>query len=148
MLQSLIPFPVPAPNGRAGKKFSSYIRAQLFHSDGDVNWRSKTIETEHSLETGADIFWQERFEWEYEPDELAFLRHVSSIFAFEFYLTVLGVRLVIFENELGIDDQIVFFCARLETLLQGQWALVRMLDMKGKNSGASVLVRFTTSRNL
>lgn len=134
-----------------GKKFSSYIRAQLFHSDGDVNWRSKTVETKHSIETGADIFWQERFEWEYEPDELAFLRRVDFAITFSYQhanLNISGLRLVIFENEFGVDDQIVFFCARLETLMQGQWALVRMLDMKGKNSGATVLVRFTTSRNV
>ncbi|KAF9472618.1 PLC-like phosphodiesterase [Pholiota conissans] len=119
---------VPAPNGRAGKSFSSYIRAQLFHSNGDVSWRSKTIKTNHSLETGADILWQERFEWEYEIDDLAFL------------------RLVIFEDEFGKDDQIVVFCAKLDSIVQGQWALVRMMDMKGKNSGATLLVRFTSTR--
>jgi phosphatidylinositol phospholipase C delta len=67
---------VPAPNGKAGKTFSSYIRAQLFHANGDIVWQSKTVKAHHSLDTGADILWQERFEWEYETDELAFLRCV------------------------------------------------------------------------
>jgi phosphatidylinositol phospholipase C delta len=38
----------------------------------------------------------------------------------------------------------VVFCARLNHIVKDQWALVRMLDMKGKNSGATVLVRFST----
>ncbi|KAF8175794.1 PLC-like phosphodiesterase [Pholiota molesta] len=119
---------LPAPNGKAGKTFSAYIRAQLFHANGDIVWQSKTVKTHHSLDTGADILWQERFEWEYETDELAFL------------------RLIIFEDEFGKDDQIVVFCAKLDSIVQGQWALVRMMDMKGKNSGATLLVCFTTTR--
>ncbi|KAF8962864.1 PLC-like phosphodiesterase [Flammula alnicola] len=119
---------LPAPNGRTGKTFSTYIRAQLFHANGDVNWRSKTIKIQHSAETGADVLWNEQFEWEYERDEMAFL------------------RLLVFEDEFGKDDRIVVFCGRLDHIVKGEWALVRMLDMKGKNSGATVLVRFTTSR--
>jgi phosphatidylinositol phospholipase C delta len=67
-------FQVPAPNGRAGKTFSTYVRAQLFHASGDLEWRSKSIKTQHSIETGANVIWQSQFEWEYENDEMAFLR--------------------------------------------------------------------------
>lgn len=83
---------VPAPNGRAGKKFSSYIRAQLFHSNGDVNWRSKTVETKHSRETGADVLWNEEFDWEYETDELAFLRYVFLLYHFSYILALISGR--------------------------------------------------------
>jgi phosphatidylinositol phospholipase C delta len=38
------------------------------------------------------------------------------------------------------------FCARLNHIVKDKWALVRMMDMKGKNSGATVLVRFSTSQ--
>ncbi|KIM44041.1 hypothetical protein M413DRAFT_443101 [Hebeloma cylindrosporum] len=119
---------LPAPNGRAGKKFSTYVRAQLFHASGDLEWRSKSIKTQHSIETGANVVWQSQFEWEYENDELAFL------------------RLLILEDEWGKDDRIVVFCGRLEDIIKGQWVLVRMMDTKGKNSGATVLARFTSSR--
>lgn len=51
-------------------------------------------------------------------------------------------RMLVCESEFGKDDKLAFFCARLEHLQQG-WRLVRLLDMKGKNSGATMLVRFT-----
>jgi hypothetical protein len=41
------------------------------------------------------------------------------------------------------DDRIVVFCARLNHLQQG-WSLIRMMDMKGKDSGATLLVQFQT----
>ena len=71
-------FLVPAPNGRAGKTFSTYVRAQLLHASGDLEWRSKSIKTQHSIETGANVIWQSQFEWEYENDEMAFLRYIPS----------------------------------------------------------------------
>ena len=71
---------VPAPNGRAGKTFSTYVLAELFHASGDLVWRSKSIKTQHSMETGADIIWQSQFEWEYENDEMAFLRYIHISF--------------------------------------------------------------------
>jgi phosphatidylinositol phospholipase C, delta len=48
------------------------------------------------------------------------------------------------EDEWIKDDKMVVFCARLDHLREG-WQLVRMLDMKGKDSGATMLVKFTTS---
>jgi phosphatidylinositol phospholipase C delta len=39
------------------------------------------------------------------------------------------------------DDRIVVFCARLSHLQQG-WNLIRMMDMRGKDSGATLLVQF------
>jgi phosphatidylinositol phospholipase C delta len=54
--------------------------------------------------------------------------------------------LLINEDEWGKDDHIVVFCGRLEHIVKGQWVLVRMMDTKGKNSGATVLARFTSSR--
>ena len=53
-------------------------------------------------------------------------------------------RFVILHDEFVKDDHIVVFCARLNHLVKGQWVLVRMMDMKGRNSGATVLVRFST----
>ena len=38
----------------------------------------------------------------------------------------------------------VVFCARLDHIVKDQWALVRMMDMKGRNSGATALVRFSS----
>lgn len=121
---------LPAPNGRADKSFSTYVEAELFHHQQNQKWRSKTEKTRHVAGAGADVMWDmwenESFAWEYEADDLAFL------------------RLTVMESELGKDDKLVVFCARVDHLQQG-WRLVRMLDMKGKNSGATLLVRFSIS---
>ncbi|KAF5375857.1 hypothetical protein D9615_008197 [Tricholomella constricta] len=116
---------LPPPNGRADKTFSTYIRAQLLHADKaeEKEWRSKTIKTQDVPGCGADVAWDGAFEWKFADDELAFL------------------RLVVSENEFGRDDKLVVFCARVAHLQPG-WHLVRMLDMKGKNSGATVLAWF------
>jgi len=45
-------------------------------------------------------------------------------------------------NEFGKDDKILMFCSRLDRLEIGSWRLVRMMDMHGKNTGATLLVRF------
>ncbi|KAJ7794172.1 PLC-like phosphodiesterase [Mycena olivaceomarginata] len=118
---------LPPPNGRANKSFSTYINAELLHSQQNQKWQSKTVKTQHVPEAGADALFNEKFEWVFEQDELAF------------------VRLTAMESEFGRDDKIVVFCARIEHLAQG-WRFVRMLDSKtGKNSGATLLLRFTSS---
>jgi phosphatidylinositol phospholipase C delta len=53
-------------------------------------------------------------------------------------------RLLVVKDEFGKDDRLAVFCARVDHLQQG-WRLVRLLDMKGKDSGAVLLVRFTIS---
>ncbi|KAJ6602808.1 PLC-like phosphodiesterase [Mycena vulgaris] len=117
---------LPPPNGRAEKSYSAYVAAELFHAQQDQKWRSKTVKTRDVYRAGADPMWNERFEWEYEADDLAFL------------------RLTVMESEFGRDDKMVVFCARVDHLQQG-WRLVRMLDMQGKNSGATLLVRFSVA---
>ena len=67
---------VPAPNGRQGKTFSTYIGAQLLHESGDMEWRSQSVKTLHDIIVGADVLWNEQIEWYYEYDEMAFLRYV------------------------------------------------------------------------
>lgn len=54
-------------------------------------------------------------------------------------------RFVVKEDEIGIDDTIVVACVRLRDVVRDQWALIRMMDPRGKNSGATVLVRFRNS---
>lgn len=89
---------VPAPNGRTGKTFHAYVRAELFYhrevtpptpagEDGvaaaakstslesiHLRWKSKSIKVQHHAQDGADGVWNEIWGWEYEKDELAFIR--------------------------------------------------------------------------
>jgi len=117
---------LPPPNGCANKSYSAYIQAQLFHSTQDQQWRSKTVKTTDVPGDGADILWNEKFEWEFDADSLAFL------------------RLFVKEDEFGKDDKIAVFCVRVEHLQQG-WRIIRLFDTKGKNSGATLLARFSIS---
>ncbi|KAF7361277.1 Phosphoinositide phospholipase C [Mycena sanguinolenta] len=117
---------LPPPNGHANKSFSVYVYAELFHAQQDQKCQSKTVKAQDESGEGADVLFNEKFEWVYEDDELAFL------------------RLTVMQSEFGRDDKLVVFCARVAHLAQG-WRLVRMLDgKKGKNTGATLLVRFTT----
>jgi phosphatidylinositol phospholipase C, delta len=59
----------------ATTNLSAYVRAQLFHKTADQEWQSKVVECKGvSADTGADMMWNERFEWLCDRDELAFLR--------------------------------------------------------------------------
>ncbi|KAI5891749.1 PLC-like phosphodiesterase [Schizophyllum commune H4-8] len=117
---------LPPPDDRKGKSFHTYVRADLFHSEKDQSWKSKSIEVTDTPDQGSDVVWNEKFEWEFEDDELAF------------------IRLRIQEDEFGRDDKLVVFCARLEYIQPG-WRLVRLMNLAGKFSGATLLVRFVIS---
>jgi phosphatidylinositol phospholipase C, delta len=45
------------------------------------------------------------------------------------------------KSELGKDDELAVFCARLVYLQEGL-RLVSLVDMQGRDSGARLLVRF------
>ncbi|KAG6919690.1 hypothetical protein DXG01_002636 [Tephrocybe rancida] len=114
---------LPPPNGRAGKTFDTYIRTQLLSSENEKEWRSKTVKAQDEPGLGADVLWNGDWEWEFNDDELVFL------------------RLVVSENEFGKDDKLAIFCARVAHLYSG-WHILRMLDMGGKASGATILAWF------
>ncbi|KAJ3509982.1 hypothetical protein NLJ89_g4930 [Agrocybe chaxingu] len=106
------------------------MRKGALEAEGDEKGdgqREKLVVEVVGASSCADVLWQSTFEYEYEADEKAFL------------------RFLIYEDEFGRDDRIVVFCARLDHLVLGEWVLVRMLDMKGKSSGATVLARFNLS---
>ncbi|KAJ7751007.1 PLC-like phosphodiesterase [Mycena maculata] len=118
---------LPPPKGHeSGKAFKAYVHAELFHAQQDQTWDSGKIEAHGLPGDGADVMWNERFEWTYEADELAFL------------------RLTVRRSELLGHEELAVFCARLDHLQEGL-RFVRMLDMKGKNSGATLLVDFSRS---
>ena len=61
-------------------------------------------------------------------------------------LDLISCRLTVLEDELGPDDKLAFFCARVDHLQQG-WKLVHMLDSHGQDSGAVLLARFSINVN-
>lgn len=68
---------MPSPKNKQG--FSAYIRAELFRSEANEEWRSTVVKVKDVPDVGADIMWNEWFEWEYESEELVFLRYVHCI---------------------------------------------------------------------
>ncbi|KAF8621374.1 hypothetical protein AX15_007836 [Amanita polypyramis BW_CC] len=111
------------PNGKKGKPFSVHLRAKLFHSNGDMEWRTRKVKVVDDPNVGSDVVWNEQVSWEVESDELAF------------------ISLTVVEDEFGPDEKLATFCARVDYLQHG-WKLIRMLNLRGKDSGAVLLARF------
>ncbi|KAI6128115.1 PLC-like phosphodiesterase [Pisolithus croceorrhizus] len=111
---------LPLPEGR--ETFLAYVSAELLQvTAGKQRWR--TAKTESSGAGGViDFTWRESFEWQFSADELAFL------------------RLQVYRS----DDCLASFCARISQLQPG-WKLIRLLNAKGKHTGATLLCRFTVT---
>jgi phosphatidylinositol phospholipase C delta len=112
---------VPVPDNR--EKLNIYIQAELLHPSG--NKESSTGHHHCTIDNDlANVnFEPEVLEFKYDAEELAFVR--------------LLVRRPV---GLGKDEKLAVFCARVDRLYSG-WRVVRLMDMKGKNSGASLLMR-------
>ena len=140
-------FVVPAPNRRAGKTFNTYVKTELYYhreiappsaggADAEavknkkaleevvLKWRSKTQKVQHNVDTGADGFWNESFEWEYERDELAFFRCVSFLISkslsVDSFPQILDVRGRIREGRQGVDVLFTRRSARLGRMAAGK----------------------------
>ncbi|KIJ67309.1 hypothetical protein HYDPIDRAFT_84391 [Hydnomerulius pinastri MD-312] len=114
---------LPPPTGHAD--FSGCCRAELFHGAGKQEWCSDKVKCESEPDGVVNMMWNENFEWEFDTDGLAFIR--LQVLRHEF---------------LGRDEPLAVFCARLNQLEQGL-RFIRLLDMKGKNTGATLLSRFS-----
>ncbi|THV02613.1 PLC-like phosphodiesterase [Dendrothele bispora CBS 962.96] len=118
---------LPPPKDHENESYSAYVKAELLHGTQDQDWKSKSVKTKDVPGEGGDSIWNDKFEWEFDEDELAF------------------IRIAVKEKEWGKDDELAVFCARLDHLQQG-WRFLRMMDLEGKDSGATMLVRFQISR--
>ncbi|KAI7201189.1 hypothetical protein KC343_g2288 [Hortaea werneckii] len=127
--------PLPADRDEA-KEIKPYVTSTLLQpSDlsGDPPKRKTSGYKQHKLgflhkgenPTALDPIWNEKLEWEdYEDNELTFLRILiksDDSFAANPVLAVAAVRL---------------------TYVTPGWSFIRMLDLKGRETHCSVLVRF------
>ncbi|KAJ4477257.1 PLC-like phosphodiesterase [Lentinula aciculospora] len=120
-VSSLLP-----PKGRQDQTYNAYVEAELFHSQQDQKWKSNTAMTTEE----GDVMWNEVLEWEFDRDELAFIR--------------LRVR----ENrKFEKDLDLAVFCARVDDIQRG-WRLVHMFNMDGKASGTTLLVKFQLANGI
>lgn len=142
---------VPVPSGRdEDKELKPYLTCTLLHPGvpfGEMQQTKKKTDVYRKHKLGAliggltghkeeesssmvtDPVWNETLEWEYEDDELVFLRMFiksDDSFSSNPVLCVASVRL------LYVDVEAV----------RGQWRFVRFLDLKGRETGCSLLVKF------
>jgi len=95
------------------------------HTKRTHEWktRSRQGEVPHGNSI-VDLVWDEKFQFNYDSDQLAFL------------------RILLQKDEYGRDEELAVFCARVSRIQQG-WRLVRLLNTRGNDSGATLLVRIT-----
>lgn len=115
------------PRPKEHKEFTPYVHAELFNSVKNQDWQSEHFKCKDVSEDGADIIWNSCFEWEFEEDDLTFIR----------------LRILRHET-LSKNEEMLVFCARLYDLEQG-WRFIHLLSMDGRRTGATLLVRFTIS---
>ncbi|KAK4173382.1 PLC-like phosphodiesterase [Triangularia setosa] len=133
---------VPVPKGR-DSVLKPYVTVSLVQKDGASLKQSKrkqktagykkhglrsALAALHSSEQSpveTDPIWDETLEWEFDDDELIFLRifiKSDDSFASNPILAVAAVRLLY--------------------VVQREWGFLRMLDLKGHETGCTLLVRF------
>ncbi|KAK3949883.1 1-phosphatidylinositol-4,5-bisphosphate phosphodiesterase [Pseudoneurospora amorphoporcata] len=143
---------VPVPSGRDctdSKELKPYLTCTLLHPGlpfGELQQTKKKTDVFRKHRLGAligglttthkkeeeeslvtDPLWDETLEWEFEDDELVFLRMFiksDDSFSSNPVLCVASVRLLYVEG------------------VRGQWRFVRMLDLKGRETACSLLVKF------
>jgi phosphatidylinositol phospholipase C delta len=113
---------VSLPQGQ--KDLQVYVATEIFHSAGDQDKSTQKVACTISDEGLADAMLSEKLSFTFATEELVFVR--------------LAVR-----RPMGLlkDEELAVFTARVDRLKSG-WRVARLMDMKGKDSGATVLVRF------
>ncbi|KZZ94270.1 1-phosphatidylinositol-4,5-bisphosphate phosphodiesterase gamma 2 [Moelleriella libera RCEF 2490] len=112
-----------------------YLTCNLYspgHVDGDTNKRKTSPYRHHRLgflhhgdnPPVTDPVWDETLEWEYQDNELVFLR-----------------MLIKSDDAWAKNPMIAVAAIRLLYVVPG-WSFVRMMDMKGRETKCSILVHF------
>ncbi|KAI1375691.1 PLC-like phosphodiesterase [Hypoxylon crocopeplum] len=126
---------LPVPEGQEEEDVKPYVTCTLVHPDelGGEHPKRKTGPYKHHklgfLHRGenpppTDPLWDEALEWEFEDSELVFVR-------------------ILIKNDVSFAENPVFAVAavRLMYVVPG-WSFIRMLDLKGRETKCSLLVKF------
>jgi phosphatidylinositol phospholipase C delta len=127
--------PVPAGKGEEAKTMKPYVTCSLYHPDDLKNEppKRKTEPYKHHklgfLHSGGnppstDPIWDETLEWEYDDNELVFL------------------RMLVKSDDSWAKNPIFALCAVRLSYVQPGWRFVRLLDTKGRESNCTLLVKF------
>lgn len=130
---------IPLPQGRDADDIKPYVTASLFHPadahKDDKDGRSKQRTSpykQHKLgflhhgenPPRTEPIWDEMLEWEYEDSELVFLR-----------------ILIKSEDAFAVNPIFALTTVRILYVAEG-WSFIRMLDLKGRETRCSLLVKF------
>ena len=126
---------IPVPEGRDADDIKPYVTCSLLHPDNleEAPPKRKTSPyKQHKLgflhrgenPPPTDPIFDEKLDWEYEDNELAFLR-------------------ILIKSDDSFSSNPVFAVAavRLMYVVPG-WTFIRMLDLKGRETKCSILVKF------
>ncbi|KIX95910.1 uncharacterized protein Z520_08165 [Fonsecaea multimorphosa CBS 102226] len=126
---------VPVPQGREPGDIKPYLTCKLYHPDIEddeapkrktAHYRQHKLGLLHRGEQPptTDPVWDEVLLWEYEDNELVFLR-----------------MLIKSDDSFAINPIFAVAAVRLLYVSPG-WNFIRMLDLKGRETTCSILVRF------
>ncbi|KAK7749668.1 hypothetical protein SLS53_000247 [Cytospora paraplurivora] len=129
---------VPLPEGRSQDDIFPYVTASLMHpadpldKDPTANKQKTRAYRQHKFgffhhrenPPNIDPIWDETLEWEYDDSELAFVR-----------------ILIKSDDSFAVNPVFALTTVRLMYAAEG-WNFIRMLDLKGRETVCSLLVRF------
>jgi phosphatidylinositol phospholipase C delta len=128
---------VPVPTGREADDLKPYVTCSLIHPDDLKNTppkRKTAAYKHHKLEllhkgdiknsAAIDPVWDELLEWEYEDNELVFLR-----------------ILIKSDDKFAANPKLVATAVRILYAVDG-WTFIRMLDLSGQETTCTLLVKF------
>jgi phosphatidylinositol phospholipase C delta len=128
---------VPVPVGREADDLKPYLTCSLIHPDDLKDTppkRKTTAYKHHKLEllhkgdiknsAAIDPVWDEMLEWEYEDNELVFLRLIVKS-----------------DDKFAANPKLVVTAVRILYAVKG-WTFIRMLDLSGQETTCTLLVKF------
>ncbi|KAI1209452.1 PLC-like phosphodiesterase [Annulohypoxylon truncatum] len=127
---------IPVPEDVDKDDVKPYVTCTIVHTDelrGDHPKRKTGAYKQHKLgflhrgenPPPTDPIWNEILEWEYEDNELVFLR-------------------ILIKNDVSFAENPVFAVAAVRLLYAVPgWSFIRMLDLKGRETTCSLLVKFS-----
>ncbi|KIW72396.1 hypothetical protein PV04_00593 [Phialophora macrospora] len=127
---------IPVPEGREADDIKPYLTCTLYHPDflteDDIPKRKTSHYKQHKLglvhkwasSPPTDPIWDDILEWEYDDNELVFLR-----------------LLIKSDDAFARNPILVVSAVRLSYAVEG-WSFIRMLDLKGRETRCSLCVRF------
>lgn len=115
---------VPVSEGRTASELKPYLTCSLVQPQGTVKRKTKAQSRAWEDGEGVSPVWDEVLEWEYEETELEFLR-----------------LLVKSDDRFERNEILAVVAVRLLYVVEG-WSFLPMLDLKGRGTKCSVLVKF------